>query len=53
MHERGCYAGADGDFVWRDRRGSSQSLKLIGEIFGPAPELMAGMSGKANVAPPP
>jgi RND family efflux transporter MFP subunit len=31
----------------------SQSIKVIGEISVPAPELMAGMSGKANIAPPP
>jgi len=30
----------------------SQSIKVIGEIAAPAPELMAGMSGRANIAPP-
>lgn len=30
----------------------SQSVKVIGEITVPAPELMAGMSGKATIAPP-
>jgi membrane fusion protein, multidrug efflux system len=30
----------------------SQSIKVIGEITDPAPELMAGMSGKASIRPP-
>jgi membrane fusion protein, multidrug efflux system len=30
----------------------SQSIKVIGEIIGDAPELMAGMSGRATVTPP-
>jgi hypothetical protein len=30
----------------------SQSIKVIGEIIGAAPELMAGMSGRATMAPP-
>lgn len=30
----------------------SQSIKVIGEIMGDAPDLMAGMSGRANVTPP-
>jgi membrane fusion protein (multidrug efflux system) len=30
----------------------SQSIKVIGEITGNAPELMAGMSGRATVTPP-
>jgi membrane fusion protein, multidrug efflux system len=30
----------------------SQSIKVIGEVVGDAPELMAGMSGRANIAPP-
>ena len=30
----------------------SQSIKVIGEIVGAAPELMAGMSGRATMAPP-
>jgi len=31
----------------------SQSIKVVGEITAAAPELMAGMSGRANIAPPP
>jgi membrane fusion protein (multidrug efflux system) len=31
----------------------SQSIKVIGEITDPAPELMAGMSGQVMMAPPP
>jgi membrane fusion protein (multidrug efflux system) len=31
----------------------SQSIKVIGEIVGDAPELMAGMSGRATFTPPP
>jgi len=31
----------------------SQSVKVIGEITGGFPELMAGMSGKVLLAPPP
>jgi membrane fusion protein (multidrug efflux system) len=30
----------------------SQSIKVIGEITGDAPELMAGMSGRATMTPP-
>lgn len=30
----------------------SQSVKVIGEITNPAPELMAGMSGQVSMAPP-
>jgi len=30
----------------------SQAIKLFGEIRGDAPELMAGMSGRANIPPP-
>jgi membrane fusion protein (multidrug efflux system) len=30
----------------------SQSIKVIGEITGNAPELMAGMSGRATLTPP-
>jgi membrane fusion protein, multidrug efflux system len=30
----------------------SQSIKVIGEIATQAPELMAGMSGRANIRPP-
>lgn len=30
----------------------SQSIKVIGEITGDAPDLMAGMSGRATIAPP-
>ena len=30
----------------------SQSIKVIGEIIAAAPELMAGMSGRASMAPP-
>ena len=30
----------------------SQSIKVIGEIIGDAPDLMAGMSGRATVTPP-
>jgi membrane fusion protein, multidrug efflux system len=30
----------------------SQSIKVIGEITAHAPELMAGMSGRASIAPP-
>jgi membrane fusion protein (multidrug efflux system) len=30
----------------------SQSIKVIGEINGDAPELMAGMSGRATLTPP-
>lgn len=30
----------------------SQSIKVIGEVIGDAPELMAGMSGRASIAPP-
>ena len=30
----------------------SQSIKVIGEIIGDAPDLMAGMSGRANIPPP-
>jgi RND family efflux transporter MFP subunit len=30
----------------------SQSIKVIGEITGDAPELLAGMSGRATVTPP-
>ena len=30
----------------------SQTVKVFGEITGPAPELMAGMSGRANIPPP-
>lgn len=30
----------------------SQSIKVIGEITADAPELMAGMSGRASIAPP-
>jgi len=30
----------------------SQSIKVIGEIIGDAPELMAGMSGRATMTPP-
>jgi membrane fusion protein, multidrug efflux system len=30
----------------------SQSIKVIGEITGDAPELMAGMSGRATITPP-
>jgi membrane fusion protein, multidrug efflux system len=30
----------------------SQSIKVIGEISGDAPELMAGMSGRASITPP-
>jgi membrane fusion protein, multidrug efflux system len=30
----------------------SQSIKVIGEISGDAPELMAGMSGRATITPP-
>jgi membrane fusion protein (multidrug efflux system) len=30
----------------------SQSIKVIGEITGDAPELMAGMSGRATLTPP-
>ena len=30
----------------------SQSIKVIGEITGEAPELMAGMSGRATITPP-
>ena len=30
----------------------SQSIKVIGEITSDAPELMAGMSGRASIAPP-
>ncbi len=30
----------------------SQSIKVIGEITGDAPELMAGMSGRATIMPP-
>ena len=31
---------------------ASQSVKVIGEIIGDAPELMAGMSGRVNSTPP-
>jgi membrane fusion protein, multidrug efflux system len=31
----------------------SQSIKVIGEIIGSAPDLMAGMSGRATMTPPP
>jgi membrane fusion protein (multidrug efflux system) len=31
----------------------SQSIKVIGEITGDAPDLMAGMSGRATMTPPP
>lgn len=31
----------------------SQSIKVIGEIIGDAPDLMAGMSGRATMTPPP
>jgi membrane fusion protein, multidrug efflux system len=31
----------------------SQSIKVIGEISANAPELMSGMSGRANIVPPP
>jgi hypothetical protein len=30
----------------------SQTIKVFGEIGGAAPELMAGMSGRANIAAP-
>lgn len=30
----------------------SQSIKVIGEITTEAPELMAGMSGRASISPP-
>jgi membrane fusion protein, multidrug efflux system len=30
----------------------SQSIKVIGEIDGDAPDLMAGMSGRATMTPP-
>jgi membrane fusion protein (multidrug efflux system) len=30
----------------------SQTIKVFGEIRGDAPELMAGMSGRANIPPP-
>jgi membrane fusion protein, multidrug efflux system len=30
----------------------SQTIKVFGEIKGDAPELMAGMSGRANIPPP-
>lgn len=30
----------------------SQSIKVIGEVIGDAPELVAGMSGRANIASP-
>ena len=30
----------------------SQSIKVIGEITGDAPELMAGMSGRATITAP-
>jgi membrane fusion protein, multidrug efflux system len=30
----------------------SQSIKVIGEIIGDAPDLMAGMSGRATMTPP-
>lgn len=30
----------------------SQSIKVIGEIIGAAPDLMAGMSGRATMTPP-
>ena len=30
----------------------SQTIKVFGEIRGPAAELMAGMSGRANIPPP-
>jgi membrane fusion protein, multidrug efflux system len=30
----------------------SQSIKVFGEITGPAPDLIAGMSGRANIPPP-
>jgi membrane fusion protein (multidrug efflux system) len=30
----------------------SQTIKVFGEIRGAAPELMAGMSGRANISPP-
>lgn len=30
----------------------SQSIRVFGEIVGDAPELMAGMSGRADLAPP-
>jgi len=30
----------------------SQSIKVVGEITAAAPELMAGMSGRANITPP-
>ena len=30
----------------------SQSIKVFGEITGDAPDLMAGMSGRATVTPP-
>jgi RND family efflux transporter MFP subunit len=30
----------------------SQSIKVIGEITGDAPELIAGMSGRASITPP-
>jgi membrane fusion protein (multidrug efflux system) len=30
----------------------SQSIRVIGEIIGDAPDLMAGMSGRATVTPP-
>lgn len=30
----------------------SQTIKVFGEISGAAPELMAGMSGRANIAAP-
>ena len=31
----------------------SQSIKVIGEITGDAPDLRAGMSGRATMTPPP
>lgn len=30
----------------------SQSIRVFGEITSPAPELMAGMSGKVDIEPP-
>jgi hypothetical protein len=30
----------------------SQSIRVFGEIAKPAPELLAGMSGLATIAPP-
>jgi hypothetical protein len=30
----------------------ASTIKVFGEIRGDAPELMAGMSGRANIPPP-